>query len=344
MREVAQATGLSIPTVSRALGSGLRCAPETRARVRSAAEAMGYRPDPALSALVAHRSGGVWKSPYNLAWTGSLVGTATNYHGAVMRAFKIEAERLGYGFVVSHLQEHGSPRRHARALEARGVRGIVWASPTHPTVLGEFPWERFCHVGYVLATVRPAIHLVREDHLNTVAEAVRVSFEAGFRRPGMVLLTAPGSHNDRQQIAGWLLAHHELGLSPQVPVLQCYARDMSSAIEDWLSAHSPDLILGNVRGVWTQLSFLSHRHWPYLGLDCGEGLYVGFDCCREEIGQVLASVLDSYVRRNFTGMVEHPREIILRRSFSEMDALRALARRSQRRNRRMVVEAGGSPP
>jgi hypothetical protein len=53
--QVAETCQFSLATVPRALRDHPRIPPSTRQRVREAAERLGYRPDPALSALVAHR-------------------------------------------------------------------------------------------------------------------------------------------------------------------------------------------------------------------------------------------------------------------------------------------------
>jgi LacI family transcriptional regulator len=56
IRDVAQRAGVSIATVSRALNEKGDIRPETRDRVREAAEALGYAADPAARALVTQRT------------------------------------------------------------------------------------------------------------------------------------------------------------------------------------------------------------------------------------------------------------------------------------------------
>ena len=57
LRDIAKDAGCTNATVSLALRESPRISPETRARVREVAAKLGYRPDPMLSALAAHR----WK-------------------------------------------------------------------------------------------------------------------------------------------------------------------------------------------------------------------------------------------------------------------------------------------
>jgi len=57
IQEVASLVGLSAITVSRALRQPEKVAPETRARVMEAVEALGYIPNLAASSLASNRSG-----------------------------------------------------------------------------------------------------------------------------------------------------------------------------------------------------------------------------------------------------------------------------------------------
>ena len=57
MREIAQAAGVSMTTVSNALSGKGRLPAATRERVRSIAEALGYEPDPVARSLAGARVG-----------------------------------------------------------------------------------------------------------------------------------------------------------------------------------------------------------------------------------------------------------------------------------------------
>ncbi len=59
MADVARKAGVHQATVSRALRNDRRIPEETRQRIREAAEALNYRPNPLVSALIAERKKGV---------------------------------------------------------------------------------------------------------------------------------------------------------------------------------------------------------------------------------------------------------------------------------------------
>ena len=50
MRQIAEAAGVSVATVSMALRNSERITPETREKVRAIATEMNYRPDPLIAA------------------------------------------------------------------------------------------------------------------------------------------------------------------------------------------------------------------------------------------------------------------------------------------------------
>ena len=56
LRQVAQRSGVSVSTASRALNGSSRVSGDTRAKVRAAASALGYRPNASARALRTARS------------------------------------------------------------------------------------------------------------------------------------------------------------------------------------------------------------------------------------------------------------------------------------------------
>src|SRR5262245_16926091 len=69
VRQIARRLNVSHTTVSRALKDDPRISVAVRKKIRGAAETLGYRPDPMLSALAAYRKGQTKKSiGAELAW------------------------------------------------------------------------------------------------------------------------------------------------------------------------------------------------------------------------------------------------------------------------------------
>ncbi|MDI2125310.1 LacI family DNA-binding transcriptional regulator [Yinghuangia seranimata] len=99
IRDVAEATGLSITTVSHALSGKGQIAPDTRDRVRAAAERLGYRPDPVARGLVSGRTGILGLAVSHMA-EGPWEGTYRPYYAAFSAGATMAAIERDYALVV----------------------------------------------------------------------------------------------------------------------------------------------------------------------------------------------------------------------------------------------------
>lgn len=121
--EVARRCGLSVATVSNALSGGGRMAEETRARVRAAADALGYSASPAARGLRLRRS-----------WTLGLVipDIANPMYGEIARGAAEVLEAAGcHLLVASHDSCPERQARHVRNLLRQRVDGVIlqpWSS------------------------------------------------------------------------------------------------------------------------------------------------------------------------------------------------------------------------
>lgn len=125
-RDIARRAGVDVSTVSLALGDHPRIPAATKARIRTWADELGYRPDPALSSIAANR----WQGRRDvkgvtLAFLSDDLRTAEPelklYHQGIVR----QAAELGYGVQAFPLGEEFSIASFLRIVRARGIRGIV---------------------------------------------------------------------------------------------------------------------------------------------------------------------------------------------------------------------------
>ncbi len=117
IKDVAQLSGVSAATVTRALQGHPRVLPETRARVEDAASRLGYRPDHAARALVTGISRTI----------GLLVPTIRDPYWAEVAA-GIEPRAAEDGFAVLIASGYGDPVRAGQTLEVllgNRVDGII---------------------------------------------------------------------------------------------------------------------------------------------------------------------------------------------------------------------------
>lgn len=120
IKDVARAAGVSAATVSRALATGERVRPETRERVRQAASALGYEPNPVARGLITGRTGNI----------GLIVPDLANpFFPGVVKGMQARAREVGMAVFVADTDE--DPKAEfalVRALSQQ-VDGVVISSP-----------------------------------------------------------------------------------------------------------------------------------------------------------------------------------------------------------------------
>jgi len=121
MKQIAEACGVSIASVSKALNNHNDIGESTKARIRKTAEALGYYPNAAARTLKTNRS-------YNI---GVLFADAANsglthdYFSAVLESFKTAAESRGYD--ITFLNTHTGSRSYLETSRHRSMDGVVIA-------------------------------------------------------------------------------------------------------------------------------------------------------------------------------------------------------------------------
>ena len=210
LKDLARECGVSVATVSKALNGQHDISDATRARVREAAERLGYVPNMAARSMKTNRT-------YNL---GVLFvderqsGLSHEYFSAVLDSFKVRVERLGY-------LEH---------CHYRGVDGVVIACVDFydPQVVelvnSDVPVVTIDHV----FNNRMAI---LSDNVNGLQALVRCAYANGHRRIAFI-------HGERtavteNRLAGFYKTCAELGLEiPDVYVREGVYHDADRCAEE----------------------------------------------------------------------------------------------------------------
>ncbi len=241
-RDLAAALGLDISTVSKALKGDPAIARATRAAVKAKAAELGYRPDPLLSAL-ARRRAGARRRGAALAWIYNHGREADMRRFAAydgyLRGARARAAELGYAVDEFWIGPGGlTEARLASVLRARGIVGAVVAPQLRPGGVLRLPWERLAAVaiGYTLA--EPALHVVTNDHFQTMTRLVETLAARGRRRIGVHLW-----REDDRRVAGRagaaFAAWRELR---RIPLLD-YETPSAEALVAWARRHRLDAVI-----------------------------------------------------------------------------------------------------
>ena len=183
IKDVATAAGVSVTTVSHVLNdvSYARVSPETRDKVRSAAEELGYGPNRLAQALRTQRTGMLGLVSEDIA--------TTPHAGRIILGADEAAKARGYNLMIINTSGAASLESRQSDVEAlleRRVDGILYATMYHRTV--ELP-ANLTTLPSVLVDSVPTggnITAVIPDEEGGARAAVGALLEAGHTRIGFL--------------------------------------------------------------------------------------------------------------------------------------------------------------
>lgn len=231
MKDIAQACGVSVATVSKALNGQPDIGEETRVRVCEMAQKMGYTVNSAARALKINRT-------YHL---GVLFvdekrsGLGHEYFSTVLESFKTESERHGYDITFINRNVGGKPTSYLQHCRYRGVDGVVIACVDFLDPLvrelaeSDLPLVTLDHV----FNNRLA---VMSDNVQGVEALVRYAYQMGHRR--IAFLHGETTTVTQNRLVGFYRACEELGL--EIP--EEYVREAAYHDPDCCAATTMELM------------------------------------------------------------------------------------------------------
>jgi DNA-binding LacI/PurR family transcriptional regulator len=194
LMQVAARVGLHYSTVSLALRGAPRIPAATVARVRAAADELGYVPDPVLGALIAHRYRREQDGKHQvIAWlvyrkTGQTGWDTVRLYREYFRGAEERAKMLGCKLEVFTCADVGmTPARVSEILKARGITLVIVCPLALPGEIPGFEWGRFFPVMIGLSLLAPALHRVTSDAFQTVWLALEALKTLGYRKIGYAI-------------------------------------------------------------------------------------------------------------------------------------------------------------
>ena len=246
MSDIARVTGMHQSTISLALSSDSRLRPSTIARIKAAADSLGYTPDPMLVALSSYRR------PFRPKVQQSALAWLTNWSTRegwrcqplfvqIFEAAQRRAAELGYSMENFWLNGQGlTPRRVSDILHARGVHGLLLAPQPNDVHQLEMDWGRFSVVAVGPTLRQPEFHLVSNNQYRAVTQLCHQLSARGYQRIGYSI---PREFDD--QINGqWSAAfdHFQRDLPPARRTARHEGIPTLENLSRWLHATRPDVV------------------------------------------------------------------------------------------------------
>lgn len=242
LKDIAQRTGVSVATVSLALAGRSQVASPTRERVLRMAKELGYRPDPALSALSAYRCKG--RRPLTGVGNFAFLFVEDSEEELLNHPFKSQifagckdrVAELGCSLdPISVKQCRG--KRLAAILSARGIRGVLLATfPDSAEAIGIDLRQFDC-----VALYRPKIDSPIPAVVTSPSASCRLFSsklrESGYVRSGLVVPKLFSENNRFEWEAAFAFIRTRLPQSSDIPVLRIEQTSETNTFFQWARNH-----------------------------------------------------------------------------------------------------------
>jgi DNA-binding LacI/PurR family transcriptional regulator len=249
LRDVAQRARLSLSAVSLALRRPAALPAATVARVRRAAAALGYVPDPALAALAAYRSAQrVHRDFAVIALVSNWARRDDWFRRASAQALweGATARARALGYALQHLwarEDGATPARFGQILVNRGIRGLILAPFEDPDAGFDLPWENFAVVAVERPARHPHFHHVVPGYFADLLLVWDQLRRRGYRRIGLVLDHGLAERAAHQWEAAHAFEQQRGDAAAVVPTFVVRGTDGGTEMLGWLRRHRPDAVV-----------------------------------------------------------------------------------------------------
>ncbi len=189
LKDVAEKAGVSRSAVSRTYTEGASVSEKTRAKVREAADALGYSPNALASSLTTGRT--------------KLIGlVSNNFHNPifleVFDRFTKGLQDRGLRPLLVNLTDEVDPANSIRMLRAYSVDGVIVASSTLPVSFAEGFREAGVPIVHSFGrhSANPQVHVLGIDNIAAGRMAATTLLDRGYRR--IAFLGGPESATSTQ--------------------------------------------------------------------------------------------------------------------------------------------------
>ena len=324
MRMIAELSGMSLITVSRALKNNPRQSLETRTRIQKIATEIGYRPNPMVSALMAQMRSNralrpedgdviafleppyVEKNPF----TGGIPYLTKMFVGARKRA-----ESLGYKLDLFSFGGM-SGARMVRLLRARGILGVVLGPLPDPIPVIDFDWSHFACATIGHSYHQESLHRVVNDQFDSMLQTIHHLQELAYKRIGLAMRSEDDSRTEGRWTGAYLTAQSRLPLRRRVPIWFWHGWE-PTGFSRWVKTYRPDVVITQHEHVknWLELEGLNiPKDVGLASLDTqgSQETFSGIDQNNEDIGATAIDLVVEQIHHNEYGPPSRPKVVLVK--------------------------------
>lgn len=210
LRDIANATGYSVNTISKALRDTADLSAQTKASIRETARSMGYVMNDMASAL---------RSGYSGVLALIVSDISNPFFGILCKEIEQQAAKHGYTVIVFNTEEQEDREDRAiRTVLSKNVDGILLTPSQHSTKSIELllQWNKPCVLVGRYFSHLPTDAVLFDDE-NGGYLAGKHLVEQGYRR--ILMLNAPSNSSAAQRAKGFCRAIEEAAVTGKVVTL-----------------------------------------------------------------------------------------------------------------------------
>ncbi|MEM6820353.1 MAG: LacI family DNA-binding transcriptional regulator [Verrucomicrobiota bacterium] len=337
IKDIAREAGMDKSTVSRALKKSPLVKPETQKRIQDLAEAMGYQPDPGLSALAAYKARSKMRTfQANLALIGA--GYTPEqfeelFHLAELHRFlKEEATKSGYQIEL-HCPDTTTKaqRQLSRVLYHRGIRGLIILHSKIPTKEMGFAWKFFSNIMLLKPEHKPFMHCVSVHQQNLMFQALENVHRYGYKQPGLIVPKPTLDTSDQEWPDAFYLASTHFGF----PIPKSYfvfdgrksMKEIGNDFRTWQRKNRIDVAIHVGRGLFKDniknFGYSPPRHLGFIAtdLDYDDQQTSGLYRSRQQIAKITIDIISGMIQRGEKGRQDSPYSLNVEASWREGNTL-----------------------
>ena len=330
LKDIAEATGFSVNTVSRALRGEKNIAPATLKKIQDAQSRMGYISNTLASSL---------RKGYTNTISVILGDVSNPFFGVVMREIEARARMYGYSsFLQTTSENEGLELDMIQSAINKSVDGILICpcqkSDRNIRYLAslEIP---FVVMGRRFDTIETD-YVVCNDELGGY-QATRALIEKGHRRI-LMLQGPPYISSARERLAGYLRAHAEAGIEPDPRLIRegsvmgkdneaMYERIMAEQLGFTAAFAFSDLIAWDFQGFLRSRGYSVPEDFSLVGFDNIHSrlpVPLNVTSIDSNMEKVSIEAVDMLVRRMRTQSAPEPMQVVIDTSLAPGDTVRKI--------------------
>jgi DNA-binding LacI/PurR family transcriptional regulator len=277
------------------------------------AKSLGYRSDPALSALVAYRGRVRKPDDYGtlalLSARGHDEKRLPEYFRLYIQGMRETAGELGYRLEIFEIfPDRNSHRQVSRILYSRGIRGVIIGPVPENWPHLDLQWKHFSAVTLGRSLLSPRLHRVTPNHYPTVEVIYQKLRELGYRKIGFCDRLGSEQNMHFMNLSVYLRClYFDGGNSLTSPPYLFESKETLNPLP-WLERHSFDaLICGwsdSIRKLVEGSRFEVPKHLGLADISAHleEPDYAGIVHNQRAIGSAAISLLHANLLRNHRGI------------------------------------------